>query len=118
MIYAARAGEGYFSADGRRMIFQSERAEGNPFYQIYLMDLETGDIDRLSPGYGKTTCGWIHPDGTRALFASTQFDPEGPRQDAGRAGFPRLGPEPALFLGLRPDLRDRRDRSGGGATPG
>ena len=71
-----RAGEGYFSADGRRMIFQSERAEGNPFYQIYLMDLETGDIDRLSPGYGKTTCGWIHPDGTRALFASTQFDLE------------------------------------------
>ena len=72
----ARAGEGYFSADGRRMIFQSERAEGNPFYQIYLLDLETGDVDRLSPGYGKTTCGWIHPDGTRALYASTQFDPE------------------------------------------
>ncbi len=72
----ARAGEGYFAADGRRMIFQSERAQGNPFYQMYLMDLETGDIDQISPGYGKTTCGWIHPDGTRALFASTQYDPE------------------------------------------
>lgn len=72
----ARAGEGYFSSDGRRMIFQSERAEGNPFYQIYMLDLETGDIDQLSPGYGKTTCGWLHPDGTRAMFASTQFDPE------------------------------------------
>lgn len=72
----ARAGEGYFSADGRRMIFQSERAEGNPFYQMYLMDLETGDVERLSPGFGKTTCGWIHPDGTRALFASTQYDPD------------------------------------------
>ena len=72
----ARAGEGYFSADGRRMIFQSARAEGNPFYQIYLMDLDTGDVERLSPGFGKTTCGWIHPDGSRALFASTQFDPE------------------------------------------
>ncbi|MDJ0610999.1 MAG: M20/M25/M40 family metallo-hydrolase [Kiloniellales bacterium] len=71
-----RAGEGYFSADGRRMIFQSERAEGNPFYQMYLMDLETGDIQRLSPGQGKTTCGWLHPDGKRALFASTQLDPE------------------------------------------
>ena len=72
----ARAGEGYFSADGRRMIFQSERAEGNPFYQMYLMDLETGDVERLSPGFGKTTCGWIHPDGTHALFASTQYDPD------------------------------------------
>ena len=51
-----RAGEGYFSADGRRMIFQSERDATNPFYQIHLLDLETGDIERLSPGHGKTTC--------------------------------------------------------------
>ena len=71
-----RAGEGYFSADSTRMIFQSERAEGNPFYQMYLLDLTTGDVERLSTGIGKTTCGWLHPDGERALFSSTQFDPE------------------------------------------
>ncbi|NBB70750.1 MAG: peptidase M28, partial [Alphaproteobacteria bacterium] len=71
-----RAGEGYFSADGKRMIFQSERADGNPFYQIYVLDLVTGDVDRISTGVGKTTCGWIHPSGDKALFASTQFDPE------------------------------------------
>ncbi len=71
-----RAGEGYFSADGSQMIFQSERMETNPFYQIYVLDLDTGDVDRVSPGIGKTTCGWIHPGGKRALFASTQFDPE------------------------------------------
>ncbi len=65
-----RAGEGYFSADGTKMIFQSEREEGNPFYQIYLLDLETGDTERISPGTGKTTCAWIHPDGKRVLFAS------------------------------------------------
>ena len=66
-----RAGEGYFSADGTKMIFQSEREEGNPFYQIYLMDLETGDTERVSPGMGKTTCAWIHPDGKKVMFAST-----------------------------------------------
>ena len=71
-----RAGEGYFSADGTQMIFQSERDETNPFYQMYALDLETGDVNRLSPGIGKTTCGWIHPDGKRALYASTQFDAE------------------------------------------
>lgn len=71
-----RAGEGYFSADGRRMVFQSERDPANPFYQIYVTDLETGDIEIVSPGYGKTTCAWIHPDGDRILFASTQDDPE------------------------------------------
>ena len=71
-----RAGEGYFSADGKKMVFQSEREEGNPFYQIYLLDLETGDIERVSPGMGKTTCAWIHPDGKRVMFASTHEDAE------------------------------------------
>ncbi len=70
-----RAGEGYFSADGRRMVFQSERDDANPFYQIYLTDLETGDIEKVSPGHGKTTCAWIHPTEDRILFASTQHDP-------------------------------------------
>ncbi len=71
-----RSGEGYFSADGRQMIFQSEREADNPFYQMYLMDLETGDTHRVSTGIGKTTCGWIHPSGRRVLFASTHEDPE------------------------------------------
>ncbi len=71
-----RAGEGYFSADGTKMVFQSEREEGNPFYQIYLLDLETGDTERISPGHGKTTCAWIHPDGKRVMFASTHENPE------------------------------------------
>lgn len=71
-----RAGEGYFSADGSRMIFQSEREPGNPFYQIYVMDMETGDTTRVSPGTGRTTCAWIHPDGERVLYASTHLDPE------------------------------------------
>lgn len=71
-----RAGEGYFSQDGKRMVFQSERDPQNPFYQIYLTDLETGDIERVSPGHGKTTCAWIHPDGNKVLFASTQDDAE------------------------------------------
>ncbi len=71
-----RAGEGYFSRDGRRLVFQSEREPDNPFFQIYLLDLDTGDTRRVSPGYGKTTCGWIFPDGNRVLFASTHDDPE------------------------------------------
>ena len=71
-----RAGEGYFSRDGSHMIFQSEREPGNPFYQIYLMDLETGDTRRVSTGVGKTTCAWIHPSGEKVLFASSHLDPD------------------------------------------
>jgi Tol biopolymer transport system component len=70
-----RAGEGYFSSDGTKLVFQSEREPGNPFYQIYLLDLETGDVERVSPGVGKTTCAWVHPKGARVLFASTHADP-------------------------------------------
>lgn len=69
-----RSGEGYFSEDGKKLVFQSEREPGNPFYQIYVMDLETGDTNRVSPGHGKTTCAWIHPDGQRVMFASTHAD--------------------------------------------
>ncbi len=77
-----RSGEGYFSADGTQMIFQSEREAGNPFYQIYLMDLATGDQQRVSPGVGKTTCAWIHPDGKRVMFASTHLDAEAKAKQA------------------------------------
>jgi Tol biopolymer transport system component len=71
-----RAGEGYFNADGSKLIFQSERDEKNPFFQIFLMDLETGDTERVSPGKGKTTCSWVHPSGEKVMFASTHADKE------------------------------------------
>lgn len=71
-----RSGEGYFSADGRQMVFQSERVDGNPFFQIFTLDLRTGDVAQVSTGVGKTTCAWLHPDGRRVLYASTEFDPD------------------------------------------
>jgi Tol biopolymer transport system component len=69
-----RAGEGYWSPDGSRLVFQSEREPGNPFYQIYAMTLATGDTERVSPGTGKTTCAFFSPNGD-ILFASTHHDP-------------------------------------------
>ncbi|MEO1980405.1 MAG: peptidase M28, partial [Fuerstiella sp.] len=53
----------------------SERFDGNPFFQIYLMNLDTGATEQISPGHGKTTCAWIHPNGKKVLYASTQDDP-------------------------------------------
>ena len=70
-----RAGEGYWSPDGTRIVFQSEREPGNPFYQIYVLDLRTGEIDRISPGTGKTTCAFFRPGGDEILFSSTHHDP-------------------------------------------
>ncbi len=70
-----RSGEGYFSADGKALTFQSEREADNPFYQIYVLDLESGDTHRVSPGVGKTTCSFLAPNGDDVLFASTHLDP-------------------------------------------
>jgi Tol biopolymer transport system component len=72
-----RAGEGYFSPDGKTIIFQAEeKGTGNPFYQIFTMDLQTGRTRRVSPGVGKTTCSYFSPDGKKIIFASTHLDPD------------------------------------------
>jgi Tol biopolymer transport system component len=71
-----RSGEGYFSPDGKALIFQSEREPDNPFYQIYLLDFETGETHRVSPGIGKTTCSFFRPGTDEVLFSSSHHDPE------------------------------------------
>ena len=74
-IEGRRAGEGYWSPDGRRLVFQSERDPANPFYQIYVVDFASGDTTRVSPGDGKTTCAFFRPGTNEILFASTHHDP-------------------------------------------
>jgi Tol biopolymer transport system component len=69
-------GEAYFSADGSQIIFQGVREPDNPFYQIYRMNLATGEVTRVSTGTGKTTCSYFHPTKPRILFASTHLDPQ------------------------------------------
>lgn len=73
----ARAGEGYFSPDGKRIVFQAEdKDSGNPFYQIFVMDLDTGKTRRVSSGVGKTTCSYFAPAGNKIIFASSHLDPD------------------------------------------
>src|SRR5690606_15835794 len=71
-----RSGEGYFHPDGNLLVFQTERDEVNPFYQIYLLDVLSGESARVSPGQGKTTCAFFQPGTSRLLYASTHEDPK------------------------------------------
>jgi Tol biopolymer transport system component len=82
----AKAGEGYFSPDGKAIIFQAARwpepttlqapAEGWDAYQIYTAELTPGAEPKLvSTGKGKCTCAYFHPDGQSILFASSHLDP-------------------------------------------
>jgi Tol biopolymer transport system component len=86
-----RSGEGYFSPDGQALIFQSEREPENPFYQIYVLDLRTGQTQRVSPGVGKTTCAFFRPRSDEVLFASTHLDPEAPAKQRAELEFRASG---------------------------
>lgn len=75
-----KAGEGYFSTDGRQLCFQAV-PDGHPFYQIYVQPFDAREprpaaARRISPGRGRTTCSWFSPDGARLLFASSHLDPD------------------------------------------
>jgi TolB protein len=72
-----RAGEGYFSPDGKSIVYQAEeRGTGNPFYQIFIQNLESGSFRRVSTGLGRTTCAYFHPNGKKLIFASSHEDPQ------------------------------------------
>ncbi len=78
-----RAGEGYFSPDGKQIIFQAEEKDtGNPFYQIFTQDLATGSYRRISPGIGRTTCAAFAPDRKKVIFASSHLDPKAKEHQA------------------------------------
>ncbi len=94
----AKAGEAYFSPDGRRVIFQAVEApkggeEASPFYCMYVADLSRTiegkafaleNIRRVSPQGSANTCGWfdpVRPD--EVIFGSTLVKPS----DDQKSGF-------------------------------
>jgi Tol biopolymer transport system component len=67
----------------KQIIFQEEEKEGgNPFYQIFVMDLATGKYRRVSPGVGRTTCSYFSPDGKKIIFASSHLDADARKHQA------------------------------------
>src|SRR5437899_12321822 len=103
-VEGRRAGEGYWSPDGQRIVFQSEREPGNPFYQIYVLDLTTGDTKRISPGIGKTTCAFFRPRSDQILFASTHADPKSKQLQEDELAFRALGKERLYSWDYDPEM--------------
>lgn len=63
--------EAYFSADGKRLIYQATRPGEHQCDQIYTMNLDGSDKQLVSTGEGRTTCGYYYPSGEKILFSST-----------------------------------------------
>ncbi len=69
-----KAGEGYFSPDGKTIVYQAVQPQ-YPFYQIFVQSLEGGTPSMISTGRGRTTCSYFSPDGKQILFASSHLNP-------------------------------------------
>ncbi|MBY0112133.1 MAG: hypothetical protein K2Y21_04885 [Phycisphaerales bacterium] len=96
-----KAGEAYFSPDGRRIIFQAVPVppagqEPDQHYSMYVADLtcdaEGGpvglaNVRRVSPKGSANTCGWFHPkDENRILFGCTIDPPLAPNKPGFQVG--------------------------------
>ncbi|MEK7730786.1 MAG: hypothetical protein AAB363_02905, partial [Planctomycetota bacterium] len=69
-----KAGEAYFSPDGKSIIFQATPA-GQSEYQIYTLDLAKRTPKMVSTGKGACTCAFFHPNGRNIIYASSHLDP-------------------------------------------
>jgi len=92
------------TVDGKRLVFQSEREPGNPFYQIYALDLATGDTKRISPGIGKTTCAFFRPGTDEIEFASTHADPKSKQLQDEELAFRTSGKERRYSWDYDPEM--------------
>lgn len=71
LTHGGQNAEAYFSADGRRLIFQAQVPGGAPCDQIFVMDVDGRNLRRVSTGTGRTTCGYFFPSGEKIVFSST-----------------------------------------------
>jgi len=72
LTFGGENAEAYFSADGKKLIFQSTR-DGHECDQIYTMNVDGSDVKLVSTGDGRTTCSYFMPGGKRILYSSTHL---------------------------------------------
>src|SRR6266404_6801650 len=67
LTFGGQHAEAYFSADGKKLIFQSTR-DNVKCDQIFIMNIDGSDQHMVSTGKGRTTCSFFYPDGKKILF--------------------------------------------------
>jgi Tol biopolymer transport system component len=72
LTFGGENAEAYFSADGKKLSFQSTR-DKHECDQIYTMNIDGSDVRMVSNGTGRTTCAYFQPNGKRVLYSSTHL---------------------------------------------
>jgi Tol biopolymer transport system component len=71
LTFGGQNAEAYWSADGQRIIFQSNDEGRLPCDQIFVINADGSGKTMVSNGKGKTTCSYFFPSGDRILYGST-----------------------------------------------
>src|SRR5580692_9931507 len=72
LTFGGSNAEAYFSADGKKIIFQSTR-DKLECDQIFIMNADGSDQRMVSTGKGRTTCSYIFPRNDKILYSSTHL---------------------------------------------
>ncbi len=72
LTFGGQNAEAYFSADGKKLIFQSTR-DNVKCDQIFIMNIDGSDQHMVSTGKGRTTCSYFYPHGKKILYSSTHL---------------------------------------------
>ena len=115
LTFGGENAEAYFSADGRKLIFQSKR-DGRECDQIYTMNSDGSNVSMVSTGNGRTTCSYFFPNKRRILYSSTHAAAKEcpPRPDYSRGYVWPIYPSYDIFT-ARPDGSDLKQLT---STPG
>jgi len=72
LTFGGQNAEAYFSADSKKLIFQSTR-DNVKCDHIFVMSIDGSDQHMISTGKGRTTCSYFYPDGKKILYSSTHL---------------------------------------------
>ena len=99
LTFSGENAEAYFSPDGKKLIFQGH--DGDDLCdQIYIMNIETREIDLVSNGQGVTTCSFFqYPNAEKIIYSSTFLDDSAcpPKPDYSRGYVWKLYPGYDIF---------------------
>ena len=71
LTFEGNNAESYFSADGKRIIFQRQPDITKGCDQMYVMNADGSAMRHVANGLGKNTCGYFYAGDSRIIYAST-----------------------------------------------
>jgi Tol biopolymer transport system component len=99
LTFSGENAEAYFSPDGKKLIFQTHEGDER-CDQIYIMDIDSGELEMVSTGGGVTTCSYFqYPTSEKIIYATTHLGSKQcpPKPDYSKGYVWKLYPDYDIF---------------------